>query len=1331
MNRLVGNSNEATVLLENIECKALLDTGSQISSISQSFYLKHFSQISLQPLENLHVEGVTGQHLPYAGFIEIKLTVPIKLVGSSMSLNVLLLVVADTPYNSRTPVLLGTNVLNLCLQSTLPHKVDDVDAPTVWWSTFKCLTASLQTRGAVGIVHCAESAVISARSSKIVKCFANCNQVYSSNVLLEESNETSLPGGLMFKPSLHDARTLSNDIFVEILNISDHDVTIPGKSSLGEIHEVDLVNPSVAACASQCTTESPDIMTMIDSSGWDATLTDSEKTTAASLLNEWKSVFALNDLDLGKAEGYQHRIHLTDDVPVKLRYGQVHPTMIDEVRKHLHMMKDMGVISPSKSPYCSPVVIVRKKSGDIRLCVDYRKLNQKCSSPGYSLPRVHEALDCLSGCQYFSCLDLKSGYWQLELHPDDRPKTAFSVGPLGFFEWNRMPFGLAAAPASFQQMMETVIGSLNLNECLLYLDDIIIFSKTFEEHITRLRNVFQKLSDAGLKLNAKKCCFFQTSVKYLGHMVSAKGVEACPDKVKVVKEWPIPTSFKDLRKFLGFAGFYRRFVKNFAGIAQPLHELLKGKMIEKGQGKKKFVNTGKFSWEDCHQASFDHLKKVLTESPVLGYADYSLPFSVSVDASGYSIGAVLYQVQNGLKRVIAYASRGLTQAEKRYPTHKREFLALKWAVCEKFRDYLYYSKFEVITDNNPITYVLSSAKVDATGHRWLADLSNFSFKIKYKPGPQNKDADALSRICWSEEQVKSALSGVRQAEALLTVVSLTQDVLVDDDVAGNTATSPEDWQQIQSADSSLRSVVTVLNGGKLPVQTSAETKLLMREIKSLFLEKGVLCRKRIVNGVDCRQIVLPVSQRRKIFHALHTDLGHPGRDKTLEVIRTRFFWPKMTSQIDEWIKACPRCLRRKSVPDVAPLHSIHSTQPMELVCIDYLCLEACSGNYSNILVITDHFTRYAQAIPTTNQTAKTTAKALFELFVRHYGLPQRLHSDQGGSFEGKVVKELCQLLGIQKSRTSPYHPMGNGVCERYNRTLLGMLGTMTSEQKSRWKEQLPHIVHAYNCLRNDSTGFSPFELMYGRQPRLPVDMIFSLQEDVQQKSYTEYITDLQKKLKRSYEIAIRASEASKEKNAEYYKSRGASLKLGDRVLVKRLVFKDGRHKLADKWEEDTYIVVSQVDPDIPVFDVRKENNPRGGRCKRLHRNHLLPIGCVQDMIDGLDGSGSLVGDGSFVRRIPADESDGAGMAFVERDSEKAMESEVEEDEEEELDLYVSSSDDDGDGGVQLDGQQAAQHGAEPVPAVYEPAVNAAPEARRTSSRQSRPVDRYQSIDFRR
>ena len=1300
-----------------------MDSGSQVSSIAQSFYFKNFSHVTLQPLENLQIEGVTGQSLPYTGFIEVKLTFPIKLSGSLMSMNVLLLVVPDTSYNSRTPILLGTNVLQLCLQDTLTHNEDDVDAPSQWWSTFKCLTASLQNKGPIGQIHSFASTVIAARTSKFVKCFPNCAQVASVNVVIEDG-DVSLPGGLMIKPSLHEALTLTNDVYVEIFNVSGHDVTIPAKYCLGEVYEADVIDTVVSA-AVQSSEVSPDVKNFINTAGWDSVLSKDEMKTAESFLQEWTSVFARSDLDLGKAVGFQHRLHLKDDTPVKLRYTQVHPSMVEEVRQHLQMMKDMGVISPSKSAYSSPVVIVRKKSGAIRMCIDYRKLNLKCSPPGYSLPRVHEALDCLSGCQYFSCLDLKSGYWQMELHPDDRHKTAFSLGPLGFWEWNRMPFGLAAAPASFQQMMETIIGPLNLNECLLYLDDIVIFSRNFGDHITRLRNVFQRLSESGLKLNPDKCVFFQSSVKYLGHVVSSKGIEACPDKVKVVKEWPAPTCFKDLRKFIGFAGFYRRFVKNFAGIAQPLHELLKGKMVTKPNGKKKFVNDGKFRWDDNHQKAFEQLKKVLTESPVLAYADYSLPYSVSVDASGFSIGAVLYQKQQGEKRVIAYASRGMTAAQKRYPTHKREFLALKWALCEKFRDYLYYGKCDVETDNNPLTYVLSTAKLDATGHRWLADLSNFSFTIKYKPGSQNRDADALSRISWSEEQVKTALSGIKEDESLLTVVSCSQAVEVEMDSGGRTALTSEDWKQMQASDSNLSPVINVLNGGTLGRKCSFETKGLMREMKSLFLEQGVLCRKRTVNGVPSRQIVLPSLQRRRVFQALHVDMGHPGRDKTIELIRQRYFWPKMTAQVESWIKSCGRCLRRKSVPDIAPLHSIHSTQPMELVCIDYLCLENSVGGYGNVLVITDHFTRYSQAIATRNQTARTTAKALLDLFIHHYGMPLRLHSDRGGSFEGRVVKELCELMGIQKSRTTPYHPMGNGSCERFNRTLLGMLGTLTSAQKSRWKNQLSHVVHAYNCMRNDSTGFTPFELMYGRQPRLPVDMILSLQSAGEEQSYSDYIEDLRKKLKNSYELAIKKSEAAKEGNAEYYRSRGASLKSGDRVLVKRLAFPEGRHKLADRWEEDCYIVVGQVDPQIPVFDVRKENNPKGGRCKRLHRNHLLPIGSIQDIVEGTRNS-----EEETEQRVEAIADD--------------SKSESESEEEGYLQLEISSSEDEDDHtpvteadagpAVAADAGPAVAVDAGPaveVEAAAEPVAEAQPqEGPRRSGRERRPVDRYQSHDFR-
>jgi len=750
------------------------------------------------------------------------------------------------------------------------------------------------------------------------------------------------------------------------------------------------------------------------------------------------------------------------------------------------------------------------------------------------------------------------------------------------------------------------------------LDDIIVFSQTFEEHVQRLNNVFRKLHEAGLKLNPSKCSFFQKQVKYLGHLVSERGIETCPEKVEAVRQWPVPTTHKEVRQFLGFAGFYRRFIKDYASIAQPLQEMLQGHLENRGNSKKKkFVNSGKFIWLPIHETAFQKLKSALTEAPVLAYADYSLPYTVSVDASGYSVGAVLYQVQQGVKRVIAYASRGLNESEKRYPVHKREFLAMKWAITEKFRDYLFYSKFEVLTDNNPLTYVLSTAKVDATGHRWLADLSNFSFSIKYKPGPKNKDADALSRIAWSEDQVKSVLAGITEVDSLgqvPAVVSMQQNVTFS---VGSGATSAGQWQQMQGVDPVLAPVIRVLQGEDTPRDLPSESKCLMREIKNLLIDNGVLCRKRTVNGECLKQIVLPSSCTRTVFDALHTEMGHPGRDKTMELVRDRFYWPKMSCQIDQWIKVCDRCLRRKSTPDVAPLHPVTSTQPLELVCIDYLSLES-QGQYSNILVITDHFTRYAHAVATTNQTAKTTARILLEHFIQHYGFPIRLHSDRGGSFEGHVIHELCHLVGVQKSRTTPYHPKGNGACERFNRTLLGMLGTLTAEQKSKWRDQLSHVVHAYNCMRHESTGFTPFELMYGRQPRLPVDIVFSLCSDTEQRSYSDFVSELRKKMKTAYEIAEAKVQEMKERNKDSYKSRGGAIRIGDRVLVKRLAFPEGKHKLSDKWEEEAYVVVGQMDPNLPVFDVRREHNPRGGRTKRLHRNHLLAIGSVQDVIDARD-----------------------------------------------------------------------------------------------------------------
>ena len=386
-------------------------------------------------------------------------------------------------------------------------------------------------------------------------------------------------------------------------------------------------------------------------------------------------------------------------------------------------MLEAGALRPSESPYSSNVVIVRKKDGSIRFCVDFRKLNNKTIKDAYALPRVEDTLHLLAGARYFTKLDLRSGYWQVEIAELDKHKTAFQMGTLGFFEFHRMPFGLCNAPSTLQRLMERCMGEMNLRDCLIYLDDIIIFSSTFEEHLERLEAVFSRLQLHNLKLKASKCDFLRSRVAYLGHIVSEEGIQTDPEKTAAIENWPVPKSIKDVRSFLGFTGYYRRFIKDYASIARPLNDLLVGHGTS-AKAKKSKATKSAFIWTDRQQQAFITLKAKLCNPPVLAYADYHLPFKLHTDASTTRLGAVLYQHQNGQDRVVSYASRSLKPSERNYPAHKLEFLALKWAITEKYHDYLYGASFEVLMDNNPLTYIFTTAKLDATGHRWLAALSN-------------------------------------------------------------------------------------------------------------------------------------------------------------------------------------------------------------------------------------------------------------------------------------------------------------------------------------------------------------------------------------------------------------------------------------------------------------------------------------------------------------------------------------------------------------------------------------------------------------------------------
>ena len=375
------------------------------------------------------------------------------------------------------------------------------------------------------------------------------------------------------------------------------------------------------------------------------------------------------------------------------------------------------------------------------------------------------------------------------------------------------------------------------------------------------------------------------------------------------------------------------------------------------------------------------------------------------------------------------------------------------------------------------------------------------------------------------------------------------------------------------------------------------------------MKRGTLNREVATENGPKYQLIVPGPLVSDVLYYTHNSLGHQGRDRTISLLKDRFYWPGMNKDVENWISNCGRCLRRKTPTNIrAPLVNVTTTQPLELVCMDFLSLERSKGGEEYVLVITDHFTKYAVAVPTRNMTAKTTAEAFYKQFIVHYGIPSKIHSDQGGNFESNIIKELCSILDIKKSRTTPYHPMGNGTCERFNRSLISMIGTLRPDQKKDWKQFIGPLVHAYNSTRHDTTGVSPFSLMFGREPRLPVDLAFDIQHPMEKKQPTsKYIDNLKKKLRLSYDLAQKNIRKSQERQKEHYdkKVRGATVEVGDRVLVKIVAF-DGRHKIADRWEEDPYIIISKPNPDIPVFKVRKENGE--GRERVLHRNLLLPIG---------------------------------------------------------------------------------------------------------------------------
>ena len=980
--------------------------------------------------------------------------------------------------------------------------------------------------------------------------------------------------------------------------------------------------------------------------GW----SDVRKWLALTLMAQFSDVFTENakgprPAHIPDAEELSGIFDTGSSGPISRPPFRVAQTEKHVIKANIDEMLKNNICRPSRSPWAAPVILVDKPDGSVRFCVDYRELNKITKDEIYPLPRVDDVLSSFQGQGVFSTGDLASGYWQIPLNEKDKEKTAF-ITHEGLYEFNVMPFGPKNAPRYFQRYMDRVLAGLKWSCALIYIDDVIIYSSNFNKHMYDVLHVLTRLREANLSLKASKCNFFSTQVQYLGHQITAEGIKPNTQKTNAITKWARPTTKTKVRGFLGTTGYYRRFIKDYAKVANPLTELTKKEVPE----------DIKDIWGEKEEEAFTKLKAALTSETILFHPDFDRHFYVITDASKLGLGAVLAQIdKDGNERVVEYISRALQQAEKAWNTTELEALGVLWA-CETFRPYVYGRKFTVVTDHVALKWLMAR-QTPGRLQRWGLRLQEYDFEVVHRAGKLNvadgpsraplplKEAQCIdaedrmdarmyttlgihedehTHVCTSEsgclyaltksDAIKKELEDSRRVE-LLEVIKKENKY--------PTLPSSEEMRREQLKNKYTGDLLRYLENGTIPGTTQKEKDKNKGGIDKLsrmyLIRNGLLIyMKRLSKARQAQdstlielKIMVPNNTAliQRIINAHHAPAfyGHMGSSKTLKRVQQHFHFKQMERQVRAFTRSCHLCQVTKGAPDKRQgiMKPILVDKPFDVVAMD-LCgpwMKTPEG-FEYLMVVKDHFTRYVVLIPIKQKTAECVGDALMDNFFNTYGYPKFLLSDRGAEFRNSLVKRMTERLEINQLFTTAYHPQGNGKVERVNRVINECMRAYVDTYHKDWKNWVSAIQYAINTSVHEATGKTPFELVFNRQPNSPVALHYNipiLLADEQlgvhhTKRHAEAIEQVRKFQKLAQEQSI--MQANKFR-------KDTPLKEGDMVMLYDPAFKKGiKRRTQCRWHVHPFLLKSLTNSGLTALIVDRYNKEQSVHVSRLKLFHF-------------------------------------------------------------------------------------------------------------------------------